>query len=436
MAQQGKATGSKARITKRAIDDLRIKAKSEGRTLYLRDDELTGFGAISTKAGACSYFVEYRLGGRGTTQKRMTIGKHGALTPDEARKLAKEELGKVARRVDVAQDRKAERAKLKAGSFRELSESYFAAEGKREKTGEWKSRRWKEVHAMLEKSVYPVLGTKAPDAISRFELSSLINETKARSHSVARRLHETLRPLFAWAFECGAVQNNPMAGLRCPKPETPRDRVLDDTEIKALWQAATEQSWPFENVIKLLLLTGQRREEVAGMRWREVDLDAGQWTIAKERCKNGKAHTIDLHPEAVRLLDPLGDDAASRLMKQSAEEDFVFSTTGRTSVSGFSKIKARIDVRMQQILGDKFQPWRIHDLRRTAASGMAALGFQPHVIERVLNHVSGAQGGLVSVYQRHEYREERKRAILAWGAHVMQIVSAEAPASNVVKLRA
>ena len=85
-----------------------------------------------------------------------------------------------------------------------------------------------------------------------------------------------------------------MAGLRCPKPETPRDRVLNDTEIKALWQAASEQSWPFENVIKLLLLTGQRREEVAGMRWREVDLDAGPWTIPKERCKNGKAHTIDL----------------------------------------------------------------------------------------------------------------------------------------------
>ena len=117
------------------------------------------------------------------------------------------------------------------------------------------------------------------------------------------------------------------------------------------------------------------------------------------------------------------------------EADFVFSTTGRTPVSGFSKIKARIDARMQQILGDKFQPWRTHDLRRTAASGMAALGFQPHVIERVLNHVSGAQGGLVSVYQRHEYREERKRAILAWGAHVMSIVSAEAPASNVVPLR-
>src|SRR5271157_5341629 len=115
MAQQGKATGSKARITKRAVDELRSQAKSEGRTLYLRDDELTGFGAVSTKAGACSYFVEYRLGGRGTTQKRMTIGKHGALTPDEGRKRAKEELGKVARGDDVAQAKKEAREKLASG---------------------------------------------------------------------------------------------------------------------------------------------------------------------------------------------------------------------------------------------------------------------------------------------------------------------------------
>jgi integrase len=168
------------------------------------------------------------------------------------------------------------------------------------------------------------------------------------------------------------------------------------------------------------------------MRWREVDLDAGEWTIAKERCKNGKAHTVDLSPEAVRLLDPLGDSAAAR---RADDAEFVLSTTGRTPVSGFSNAKARIDDRMRGILSDKFQAWRTHDLRRTAASGMAALGFQPHVIERVLNHVSGAQGGLVSVYQRHEYREERKRAILAWGAHVMSLVSVDKPASNVVPLR-
>ena len=269
------------KITKKSIDALRSEAVAQQKTRYIFDSEFTGFGALATKTGICTYFAEYRMRGAGGSSKRVTLGRHGALTPDEARRLAKEELGKVARGADVAQERNDARAKLKAGTFRDLSESYFTANGKREKTGEWKSRRWKEVHAMIDQIVHPVLGTKVPDAISRFELASLINETKARSHSVARRLHETLRPLFAWGFECGAIKSNPMTGLRCPKPETPRDRVLDDTEIKALWQAASEQSWPFENVIKLLLLTGQRRDEVAEMRWRELDLDAGAWTIAE-----------------------------------------------------------------------------------------------------------------------------------------------------------
>ena len=362
----------------------------------------------------------------------MVIGKHGVLTPDEARRRAQVELGKVAGGKDVAQAKKDERAKLKAGTFRDLSEAWFTVEGKQPKTGEWKSRRWKEVHAMLEKLVYPALGKKVPDAVTKAELAGLINRTKANSHSVARRLHETLRPLFKWAFGQGEIQSNPMDGLRCPKPETPRDRVLADEEIKAFWQAATAENWPFSAIFKTLLLTGQRKNEVAGMRWLEVDLDAGGWTIAKERCKNGKAHTVDLHPEVVRLLDPLGDAAAVR---RAGDAEYVFSTTGYSAPSGWSKVKARVDARMQEILGDKFQEWRIHDLRRTAASGMAALGFQPHVIERVLNHVSGAQGGLVSVYQRHEYREERKRAIMAWGDSLMQLVNAETPASNVVPLR-
>ena len=134
---------------------------------------------------------------------------------------AKEELGKVAHGADVVQERKDARARLKADTFHDVSERYFAVNGKREKTGEWKSRHWKEVHAMLEKSVYPVFGSKQPDAISRFELASLINKTKARSHSVARRLHETLRPLFAWAFECGAIETTLWLDSRCPKPVKP-----------------------------------------------------------------------------------------------------------------------------------------------------------------------------------------------------------------------
>ena len=108
------------------------------------------------------------------------------------------------------------------------------------------------------------------------------------------------------------------------------------------------------------------------MRWRELDVDNATWTIAKERCKNGKAHTIDLSPEAFRILVPLGDAVAFR--PALSTDDFVFSTTGTTPVNGFSGAKARIDKRMHELLGEKFQPWRTHDLRRTAASGMAALG--------------------------------------------------------------
>jgi integrase len=420
---------AKGKITKRAVDELRSKARSEGRTLYLRDDELTGFGAVSTKAGACSYFVEYRLGGRATTQKRMTIGKHGALTPDEARKLAKEEIGKVARGADVAQEKKDARGKLTGLSLLDLIERYLSLHAK-------PTRYWKEKRARLLSDDLKALHRKPVTLIKRGEIAAVINKVQARSHASALVLFADIRPIFKWAMRrAAAIEFNPMTDLDGPQPLKARDRVLSDEEIKAFWQAASELSWPFENVFKVLLLTGQRRGEVAGMRWREVDLDAGKWTIAKQRCKNGKAHTVDLSPEAVRMLDPLGEEAAPRLPWASAEEDFVFSTTGRVAVSGFGQVKKRIDARMQEILGDKFQPWRIHDLRRTAASGMAALGFQPHVIERVLNHVSGAQGGLVSVYQRHEYREERRRAIMAWGDHVMQLVSGEALPAKVVRLR-
>ena len=147
----------------------------------------------------------------------------------------------------------------------------------------------------------------------------------------------------------------------------------------------------------------------------EIDLEAGTWIISKERTKNGKAHHIDLSPEAVSLISG-GHDGFYHSCA------LVFSTTGYSAPSGFSKAKARLDKRMANMLGERFQPWRTHDLRRTAASGMAGLGYQPHVIERVLNHVSGVQGGLVGVYQRHQYVEERRAATLAWAGHIGELV--------------
>ena len=414
------------KITKRTVEALREQAIANGKTHYLWDSELTGFGVVSTKTGSCSYFIEYRLGGRGTPSKRVTLGKHGVLKPDQARKVSKEELGKVARGTDVAQTKKDARSKLTGATFKDVVERYLAIHAK-------DTRYWREKRLRLAAADVKPLSNRPIELITRAQIITVLDMVQARSHSMARVLFADVRPIFAWALDRAAIETNPMVGMRGPAVSESRDRVLTDEEIKAFWQAASEQGWPFENVFKLLLLTAQRREEVAGMRWRELDLDNATWTIAKERCKNGKAHLVDLSAEAVRMLDPIGDTVAPRLTKTT--DDLVFSTTGTTPVSGFSKAKARIDKRMKEILGNKFQPWRTHDLRRTAASGMAALGFQPHIIERVLNHVSGAQGGLVGVYQRHEYREERKRAILAWSRRVAQIVGTEAAASNVLALK-
>ena len=161
-----------------------------------------------------------------------------------------------------------------------------------------------------------------------------------------------------------------MAAMKGPKAPEARERVLSDDEIQAFWQAASAENWPVSSVLKMLLMTGQRRNEVAGMRWRELDLDAGTWTFApdpiedddenwriRRTVKNRKSHTVDLHPEVVRLLK----------QADMRSEDFVFSSTGAVPVNSFSAIKDRIDARMQAILGGKFQPWRLH--RSEAHSG-------------------------------------------------------------------
>ena len=422
------------KITKTAVDGLRAKARKEEKTCYLFDSEVRGFGALATKTGSCSYFAEYRLRGAGGSPKRISLGKHGVLTPDQAKQRAKEELGKVANGKDVAQEKRDARERLTSLTFADAAKRYLDMPGT---TTEGYSRT-KRARLLNSPDVKSIAG-KPIALITRGDVAAVIDSAAIRSPSAALVLHSHLRTVFSWALSRSLIEIDPSSGVPAPAKPKARDRVLSDEEMKAFWQAASAESWPFANIFKLLAITGQRREEVAGMRWREVDCDAGEWTIGKDRCKNGKAHTIDLHTAAVALLDPLGEAMAARLIRAQAwanePDEIVFTTTGRTAVSGFSNAKERLDARMQEILGDKFQPWRTHDLRRTAASGMAALGFLPHIIERVLNHVSGAQGGLVSVYQRHEFREERKRAILAWGDRLVELVSGEKAApSNIVTL--
>ncbi|PWU01240.1 MAG: integrase, partial [Candidatus Melainabacteria bacterium] len=193
-----------------------------------------------------------------------------------------------------------------------------------------------------------------------------------------------------------------------------------------------DASWPFAAIYKLLLLTGARREEVAGMKWSELDLDAGVWMLPGARTKNSRDHRIPLARQAVAILDRRAIAAIKEGLGYK-DSDLVFSTTGTTSPSGFSKAKGALDARMQEILGPKFKEWRVHDLRRTCATGMEHLGVDLRVIEAALNHVSGTKAGIVGVYQRAEHREAVRAAFEAWDARVAGLAGEERP-SNVVSL--
>ena len=415
----------KGKITKKSVDALIADVQASGAATFLWDSELAGFGAKVT-AGACSYVIQYRLGGRDSPTRRLTLGKHGVLTPEEARRAAKEKLGEVAKGSDVAEHRKETRAKLAGLTFAEAVEKFLGIHAE-------PTRYWKEKRARLVSDDMKLLTNKPLSTISRKHVADAIDRAKARSDAAARLLFSDLRPFFKWAHERELMDLNPMAGLTAPKTADARDRVLLDDEIRAFWQASGEMSWPFSSVYRVLLLTGARREEAAGMRWSELDLDAGVWLLPGARTKNGRDHRIPLSRQAIAILDRLGI-AAIKAGLGYEDGDLVFSTTGTTSPSGFSKAKKALDARMQAILGARFKDWRIHDLRRTCATGMENLGVDTRVVETALNHVSGTKAGIVGVYQRADHKDAVRAAFEAWDRKVAELVDCPPP-SNVVPLR-
>jgi integrase len=239
-----------------------------------------------------------------------------------------------------------------------------------------------------------------------------------------------------WAIGRGIIERSPCDGVTPPSPENKRERVLADIEIKRVWESAEALGQPFGPIVKLLLLTGARRDEVAGMRWSEVNLEARTWTIASERSKNDRTHVIPLSDTAMVILESL---------PRIGRVDFVFSTTGHTAVSGFSRMKATIDGLISERLSeeaeargdvpDAMTDWILHDLRRTLATNLQKLGVRLEVTEAVLNHVSGSRAGVVGVYQRHDWATEKRQALDAWARRLETIISG-AQATNVVELRA
>ncbi|WP_060845803.1 tyrosine-type recombinase/integrase [Methylobacterium ajmalii] len=244
----------------------------------------------------------------------------------------------------------------------------------------------------------------------------------------ANRTFAALRKMFGWAVERGILEASPAEGLKPPSPEIARDRVLSDVELAAVWRAAGEIGYPFGSFIQVLILTGQRRSEVLDAEWREISLDERMWTIPRQRAKNDRAHAVALSAPAVEILEAL-----PRIGKPSR---FLFTTTGDTPFSGVSKASERLNrLAAGHMPADQpIEPWRLHDLRRTFASGCARLGVGVHVVEKALNHTSGTFGGIVGVYQHHDFAEERRTAMEVWGQHVQALI--DKPVNNVIAIRA
>jgi integrase len=271
------------------------------------------------------------------------------------------------------------------------------------------------------------------DEARRMGIPGRQRRNKGLSEARARALFATLSNLFGWLQRHRRIAGNPVAGVHRPSVGGGRDRTLSADEIQRFWKACSSidaprvsgAPRPFCPLLRLLLLSGQRLNEVAGMTRHELG-DDGIWRLPGERTKNHREHIVPLPPMA-RDLIPRG------------KGKFVFSTTGSTPVSGWSRLKRRLDAAMLAIAREErgadatIPAWRLHDLRRTAVTGMAELGIQPHVIELVVNHVSGTRSGVAGTYNKSELMPERKAALERWAAHVEGLVSGR-PA-KVVALR-
>jgi len=369
------------------------------------DAKLKGFGLRIRAGGKRTWLVQYRLG---TKQRRLTLGSADVLDPDEARRRAKAALGSVAHGEDPA-TAKAERKAQAALTFGSLVPRYLAhVEGRQRPAHHAGTRRYLESH-------WAPLAGVALVSIDRQRVAARLGElAKDNGRYAANRARAALSAFYSWAIGEGLAHANPVTGTNKATDEVARDRVLSDAELALVWRLAGPGD--FGAIVRLLILTGCRREEVGGMAWSELHGDV--WTVPGARAKNGRPLDLPLPPLPLAVLAEV---------PRREGRDLVFGT-GEGGFSGWSAAKARLDARMLAALREadgpkaKLAPWRLHDFRRTAATRMADLGVQPHVVEAVLNHVSGSRAGIAGVYNRASYGPEKRAALALWAGHVEELL--------------
>jgi integrase len=409
-------------LTKRMVEDAKPEHGEDGqprRTIYF-DRDVKGFGLLVTERGAKSFVLKYRAGaGRAAPTRRVTIGRYGSpWTVEQARGEAKRLLGEVA----LGRDPAAERAAKRRGADEGQAVSAVVEQWlRRDQAG---NRTAEEVRRIMAREVLPYIGQVPVAEVRKRDIMDIIDRVADRAPVRANRVLAHVKRLFRWAAGRDIIEFDPSAHILKRTAERPRERVLSDAELLAVWRAAESMGGPYGRGVRLLIATGARRAEIFELRWSEVDHDDVCIRLPAERNKVNRVRIIPLSPLAMCVL---GESPACG--------DFVLATRGGRSFSNLGFSKARLNERVARMTGAALPAWRLHDLRRTVATGLQRLGARLEAIEAVLGHVSGSRAGIVGVYQRHRFEAEAREALALWGAHLQRLLDGASATAEVVPLR-
>jgi integrase len=383
------------RLTKSAIDAL---PTSKSDVVYW-DAGYAGFGIKVTPKGRKVFIVLYRTGGAGSRLRKYTIGPYGRVTLHQARVAAQKVFAAKLEGRDPAAEKRAAKRRIVADRVDDLLETFIAQRLSQNRSGG-------EIARLLRREIGKAWAGTSIHEISKRDVVEVVTAIEQRGAPVAaNKTLKSIKTFLRWCVGRAILDQSPAEGVPLPSKEVARDRVLDDNELAHVILAARKIGGPYGGIVELLALTGQRREEVAGLQKEELDLARRVWTIPKSRTKNAKAHAVHLSEQSMAVLKDAGQRGP-----------YVLSLLGTKPFQEFSRAKRRLD-ELSGVTG-----WRLHDLRRTCVSGMARLGIAPHVADKILNHQTGTISGVAAVYQRHEFLAERQEALERWGIHVARIV--------------
>jgi integrase len=391
------------------------------------DAALKGFGIRITISGRRLFLFQYRIAG---AIRRHRLGEWPTTTTAQARKAAEKHRAGVGDGGDPVAEQRAKHAAQIAGERAARASAKADAFTFGKLIDEWRTRGLahrkpsyaKDATGRL-RNYFPSWAERPAGSITRAEAIEAIDRAeKERGMISARRAMAYARAAYGWAEKRNLLEGNPFRGMAAPGKETTRDRVLSPAELGAIWHASGDLGAVASVYIRALLLTLQRREEVAGMQWEELGPDLAVWTIPAARAKNGRVH-------AVHLVEPLR--ALLAALPRFASNPHVFAGRRGNHIGGFSTIKVELISLSAKAAADGHgtalgDDWRFHDFRRTGVTVLANSGVAPHVADRLLNHVTGAIQGVAAVYQRAEFLTERKAALEAWAGFVTSLGSANA----------